>query len=52
MELNNTEMDTLSANFISIGKSDCCEKIKMVNVILNGNVVCQDNCNEIIEIQL
>ncbi|MEO6132099.1 MAG: hypothetical protein ABIQ02_09645 [Saprospiraceae bacterium] len=52
LELDSIRTDTILPKFTRIGRTDCCEIYEVSNVRVNGNIICQNGCTEIIEIQL
>jgi hypothetical protein len=52
LEIKNIRTDTIIGHMIATGMNDCCEGYEFTDVMINGQVVCQHGCNEVIELQL
>jgi len=52
MEIKNIRTDTIIGTAVVTGFGECCESYQLSKVMMNGQIICQDGCNEIIEVQL
>ncbi len=52
LNIQNIRIDTISATFKLIEKGECCDSYQFANVTMNSQIICQDGCDDIIEVQL
>ncbi len=52
LNFKNIRTDTFVVTNIVISMTDCCKQYKLSNATMNGQIICQDGCDDIIEIQL
>ena len=52
LEIKNVRSDTIIGMMEVTGMGECCEAYDFTNVTINGQVVCQAGCDEVIEVQL
>ncbi len=52
LEIKNTRTDTILGTMKLIEKGECCDSYQFTKVTMNSQVICQDGCDDIIEVQL
>ncbi|MEP6795301.1 MAG: hypothetical protein ABJB16_13310 [Saprospiraceae bacterium] len=53
LKIDNVRTDTIVGNTVVTGTGQCgCSSFQLIKVTMNGQVLCQDGCEEIIEVQL
>ena len=53
MDIKGIRTDTITGTFIVTGLAECgCNSYQLSKVTMNGQIICVDGCNDIIEVQL
>ncbi|HUR32060.1 MAG TPA: hypothetical protein VMZ69_11565, partial [Saprospiraceae bacterium] len=52
LQISNIRTDTLVSSMEVTGMSECCVSYDFTNVTLNGQIICDFNCRDVIEIEI
>ena len=52
LQLSNITTDTITAIFLLTGMGECCAQYDLIEVQMNGDVICNNHCEEAIDIEI